>query len=53
MGVDTWAGTHCVPSTSEAAGAILTWNWVPSMTYSCTYDVIPTDPVVPPCGAVG
>ena len=39
----------------EALGSsgILTWNWVPTTTYPCTYDVTPTDPVVSPGGAVG
>ena len=37
---------------SGSSGA-LTWDWVPSTTYMCTYDVTPADPIVAAGGAVG
>ncbi len=38
-----------------AAGSsgLLVWNWVPSLTYPCSYDVGPSDPVMQTGGAVG
>jgi hypothetical protein len=35
------------------ASGLLVWNWVPSLSYACSYDVSPADPIMQPGGAVG
>ena len=35
------------------SSGLLIWNWVPSLSNSCSYDVAPADPVLQPGGAVG
>jgi len=39
--------------TAGGSSGVLTWDWVPSTTSSCTYDVPPSDPIVQPRGVVG
>ena len=34
------------------SSGLLIWNWVPSLSNSCSYDVAPTDPVLQPGGAI-
>ncbi len=38
---------------NAGSSGLLVWNWVPSLTQACSYDVAPTDPVMQPGGAVG
>ncbi len=42
-------------STQAQAGSsgFLVWNWVPSLSDTCSYDVAPTDPVLQSRGAIG
>jgi hypothetical protein len=35
------------------ASGLLVWNWVPTLSSPCSYDVAPTDPMMLPGGAVG
>ncbi len=38
---------------SAGSSGLLVWNWVPSLTTACSYDVAPTDPIMQSGGAVG
>jgi hypothetical protein len=38
---------------NAGSSGLLVWNWVPSISTACSYDVGPSDPVVQPGGAVG
>jgi len=35
------------------SSGVLEWDWVPSTTSTCTYDVVPTDPLMQPGGTLG
>ena len=38
---------------NAGSSGLLVWNWVPSVSYTCSYDVGPSDPVLQAGGAVG
>ncbi len=38
---------------SAGSSGLLVWNWVPSLSTACSYDVAPSDPVMQAGGAVG
>jgi hypothetical protein len=37
----------------SGSSGLLLWNWVPSLTSTCSYDVAPTDPALQTGGAIG
>ena len=39
--------------TQAGSSGLLVWNWVPSLSNTCSYDVAPDDPLLQPGGAIG
>ncbi len=39
--------------TQAGSSGLLVWNWVPSLSNTCSFDVAPDDPMLQPGGAIG